>query len=105
MKLFTIVKTYLYSIKCHYYESLYNYDHNYLNAQIIFTYNGEQLSFLKGVNCCKCHYHEILYSLYHNLMLKFCYKKVLTGASVWDRKCDVWCLGALLLEWNLENYM
>ena len=34
-----------------------------------------------------------------------CAKKVLTGASVWDRKCDVWCLGALLLEWNLENYM
>ena len=31
--------------------------------------------------------------------------EVLVGGREWTQKCDVWCLGALLLEFNLENYM
>ena len=31
--------------------------------------------------------------------------EVLVGHNQWTEKCDVWCLGALLLEFNLENYM
>ena len=31
--------------------------------------------------------------------------EVLVGHHQWSQKCDVWCLGALLLEFNLENYM
>ena len=31
--------------------------------------------------------------------------EILVGHAEWSQKCDVWCLGALLLEFNLENYM
>ena len=31
--------------------------------------------------------------------------EVLVGNSRWTQQSDVWCLGALLLEFNLENYM
>ena len=31
--------------------------------------------------------------------------EVLVGHNQWSEKCDVWCLAALLLEFNLENYM
>ena len=31
--------------------------------------------------------------------------EVLVGHNQWSQKCDVWCLAALLLEFNLENYM
>jgi len=35
----------------------------------------------------------------------FCPPEILLKQQIWDHKSDVWCLGAILLEFNLESYM